>query len=117
MPRRLQAQDLGGAAGTLLIHPVRRCVPAVRCSEACDLGRRAVRVAEPDRGADAARRDRDLGTRRSSPATIAYLGWFGPRGLASIVFAVIVVDTGIPHTSTIVDAAALTVTASLVLHG
>ena len=57
-----------------------------------------------------------LGT-RSSPATIAYLGWFGPRGLASIVFAVIVVDTGIPHTSTIVDAAALTVTASLVLHG
>ena len=57
-----------------------------------------------------------LGT-RSSPATVAYLGWFGPRGLASIVFAVLVVDAGIPHTGTIVDAAALTVTASLLLHG
>jgi NhaP-type Na+/H+ or K+/H+ antiporter len=57
-----------------------------------------------------------LGT-RSSPATIAYLGWFGPRGLASIVFAVIVVEAAVPHTSTIVDATALTVTASLVLHG
>jgi sodium/hydrogen antiporter len=54
---------------------------------------------------------------RSRPATIAYLGWFGPRGLASIVFAVIVVESSVPHASTIVDAAALTVTASIVLHG
>jgi sodium/hydrogen antiporter len=57
-----------------------------------------------------------LGT-RPSPATVAYLGWFGPRGLASIVFAVIVVEASVPHTSTIVDATALTVTASVVLHG
>jgi NhaP-type Na+/H+ or K+/H+ antiporter len=57
-----------------------------------------------------------LGT-RSSPATVAYLGWFGPRGLASIVFAVLVVEANVPHASTIVDAAALTVTASIVLHG
>jgi sodium/hydrogen antiporter len=57
-----------------------------------------------------------LGT-RSRPATVAYLGWFGPRGLASIVFAVIVVEADVPHTSTIVDATALTVTASVVLHG
>jgi sodium/hydrogen antiporter len=57
-----------------------------------------------------------LGT-RSRPATIAYLGWFGPRGLASIVFAVLVVEENTPHASTIVDATALTVTASIVLHG
>ena len=57
-----------------------------------------------------------LGT-GSRPATIAYVGWFGPRGLASIVFAVIVVETGVPHASTIVDATALTVTASIVVHG
>jgi NhaP-type Na+/H+ or K+/H+ antiporter len=50
-----------------------------------------------------------LGT-RSSPATVAYLGWFGPRGLASIVFAVLVVEAEVPHTSTIVNAVALTVT-------
>jgi sodium/hydrogen antiporter len=57
-----------------------------------------------------------LGT-GASPATVAYLGWFGPRGLASIVFAVIVVEAAVPHTNTIVDATALTVTASIVLHG
>jgi sodium/hydrogen antiporter len=57
-----------------------------------------------------------LGT-GASPATVAYLGWFGPRGLASIVFAVIVVEAAVPHTSTIVDATALTVVASIVLHG
>jgi sodium/hydrogen antiporter len=57
-----------------------------------------------------------LGT-RSSPATVTYLGWFGPRGLASIVFAVLVVEEGIPGANTIVDATALTVTASIVLHG
>ena len=57
-----------------------------------------------------------LGT-RSSPATVAYLGWFGPRGLASIVFAVLVVEASIPNSNTIVDATALTVTASVVLHG
>jgi sodium/hydrogen antiporter len=57
-----------------------------------------------------------LGT-RSSPATVAFLGWFGPRGLASIVFAVIVVEENIPHASTIVDATAVTVTASIVCHG
>src|SRR3954453_8054362 len=28
--------------------------------------------------------------------TVAYIGWFGPRGLASIVFAGIVVESGIP---------------------
>jgi NhaP-type Na+/H+ or K+/H+ antiporter len=57
-----------------------------------------------------------LGT-GARPATVAYLGWFGPRGLASIVFAVIVVEAAVPHTSTIVDATAMTVIASIVLHG
>src|SRR5215218_986586 len=57
-----------------------------------------------------------LGT-RSSPATVAFLGWFGPRGLASIVFAVIVIEQDIPHASTIVDATAVAVTASIVCHG
>ena len=34
--------------------------------------------------------------------TVALVGWFGPRGLASIVFAVIVVEEShLPHVSTI----------------
>jgi NhaP-type Na+/H+ or K+/H+ antiporter len=57
-----------------------------------------------------------LGT-RARPATIMYLGWFGPRGLASIVFAVLVIEADIRHAATIVDATALTVTGSIVLHG
>jgi NhaP-type Na+/H+ or K+/H+ antiporter len=57
-----------------------------------------------------------LGT-RSRSATILYLGWFGPRGLASIVFGVLVVEANTPHANTVVIATALTVTASIVLHG
>ena len=46
-----------------------------------------------------------LATLRSGagPPTVAFLGWFGPRGLASIVFAVIVVEESrLPHVGTIV---------------
>ena len=38
-----------------------------------------------------------LGTGARQP-TVAFLGWFGPRGLASIVFAAIVVQGGRPPT-------------------
>ena len=51
--------------------------------------------------------------------TVAFLGWFGPRGLASIVFAVIVVEeAGLTHARTIVlttDVA--TVGLSVLAHG
>ena len=36
------------------------------------------------------------GTHARAP-TVAFIGWFGPRGLASIVFAVIVEDAHLPH--------------------
>ena len=36
------------------------------------------------------------GTHARGP-TVAFIGWFGPRGLASIVFAVIVEDAFQPH--------------------
>ncbi len=58
-----------------------------------------------------------LGT-RASPATLAFMGWFGPRGLASIVFAVIVVEESqLPHQQTILLAIYLTVGLSILLHG
>ncbi len=41
--------------------------------------------------------------------TVAFIGWFGPRGLASIVFAVIVEDAHWPHTGVILTATYLTV--------
>jgi NhaP-type Na+/H+ or K+/H+ antiporter len=52
------------------------------------------------------------------PATVLFLGWFGPRGLASIVFGVVVVEaSGLPHTSDLVSALTATVTLSVVAHG
>ena len=46
-----------------------------------------------------------------------FLGWFGPRGLASIVFAIIVLDKGIPGGEFIALVVTCTVFLSLVLHG
>jgi len=58
-----------------------------------------------------------LGT-RARPPTVAFLGWFGPRGLASIVFAVIVVEEAhLPHTETILVVTYVTVGLSVFLHG
>jgi len=58
-----------------------------------------------------------LGTGARRP-TVGFLGWFGPRGLASIVFAVIVVqEADLPHTTTIVLTTYATVGLSVLLHG
>jgi NhaP-type Na+/H+ or K+/H+ antiporter len=50
--------------------------------------------------------------------TVGFLGWFGPRGLASIVFAVIVIEESqLPHEHMIVLAIYLTVGLSIFAHG
>lgn len=46
-----------------------------------------------------------------------FIGWFGPRGLASIVFAVIVLGENLPGSDTIKMAAISTIALSVVLHG
>jgi NhaP-type Na+/H+ or K+/H+ antiporter len=52
------------------------------------------------------------------PPTVLFLGWFGPRGLASIVFGVIVVEAAdLPHTNTIIVVITATVAMSVVAHG
>jgi NhaP-type Na+/H+ or K+/H+ antiporter len=58
-----------------------------------------------------------VGSRARTP-TIAFLGWFGPRGLASIVFAVTVVEqSDLPHESEILLAAFAAVVLSVFAHG
>jgi len=58
-----------------------------------------------------------IGTRARAP-TVAFLAWFGPRGLASIVFAVIVVEEShLPQVSTILAATYTTIGLSVLLHG
>jgi sodium/hydrogen antiporter len=51
-------------------------------------------------------------------ATLGFLGWFGPRGLASIVFAVLAVqEANLAHAQTILLASYLTIGLSVFVHG
>jgi NhaP-type Na+/H+ or K+/H+ antiporter len=50
--------------------------------------------------------------------TIAFLGWFGPRGIASVILAAIVVrEAGLPDDNVIVLIMTITVALSVYLHG
>jgi NhaP-type Na+/H+ or K+/H+ antiporter len=49
--------------------------------------------------------------------TVAFIGWFGPRGLASVVFALLVVERGVPEGQTLLATVVLTVALSVLLHG
>ena len=52
------------------------------------------------------------------PPTLGFLGWFGPRGLASIVFAVIAVDQArLPGVDTVLVTTYLTIGISVMAHG
>jgi sodium/hydrogen antiporter len=58
-----------------------------------------------------------LGTPARRP-TVAFLGWFGPRGAASIVFALLVVEEGgLPHDELLLTTAFVTVGLSVFAHG
>jgi NhaP-type Na+/H+ or K+/H+ antiporter len=58
-----------------------------------------------------------IGTRARRP-TVLFLGWFGPRGLASIVFAVILIEEAdLPHTATLLVTIFATVALSVYAHG
>ena len=58
-----------------------------------------------------------LGTGAHRP-TVAFLAWFGPRGAASIVFALLVVEEGgLPHAEVVLTTAFVTVGLSVVAHG
>jgi NhaP-type Na+/H+ or K+/H+ antiporter len=49
--------------------------------------------------------------------TVLYVGWFGPRGLASIVFALLMLEDGPSGAELLVDVVSLTVGLSVLLHG
>jgi len=46
-----------------------------------------------------------------------FIGWFGPRGLASIVFAVILFDAGLPGRHMLAVTASCTILLSVIAHG
>jgi NhaP-type Na+/H+ or K+/H+ antiporter len=46
-----------------------------------------------------------------------FIGWFGPRGLASIVFAVIVLNSGLPDSGPLAMTVVCTIILSIIAHG
>jgi NhaP-type Na+/H+ or K+/H+ antiporter len=46
-----------------------------------------------------------------------FIGWFGPRGLASIVFAVMVVNSGLPDSGPLAMTVVCTIILSIIAHG
>ncbi len=52
-----------------------------------------------------------------APSTVLYVGWFGPRGLASMVFTLLALEEGVGADSDLVVAATVTVLLSVYAHG
>jgi NhaP-type Na+/H+ or K+/H+ antiporter len=59
-----------------------------------------------------------LGT-HARPATLGFLGWFGPRGLASIVFAILVIEAEgtLPQEGLLLTTVFVTIGLSVLAHG
>jgi NhaP-type Na+/H+ or K+/H+ antiporter len=58
-----------------------------------------------------------LGTRLRAPTQL-FLGWFGPRGLASILFVLLILEEAeIPHHTELLTITVITVAMSILLHG
>ena len=57
-----------------------------------------------------------VGARVKTGETL-FIGWFGPRGLASVVFAIMVFDAALPGNQTLMATVAWTVVLSVFAHG
>jgi NhaP-type Na+/H+ or K+/H+ antiporter len=57
-----------------------------------------------------------LGTRTDSPTRL-FMGWFGPKGVATMTFALLVLDQNIASGERIFDLVALVVFCSIIIHG
>ncbi len=77
----------------------------------------AVRAAQSDAWFGCCRSSLCLLGKGFRPDTLLFMGWFGPRGLASIVFVVMVIGEKLPGNDTIVAVVAWTIVLSIVLHG
>ena len=56
------------------------------------------------------------GTRLPQPQK-AFIAWFGPKGVASMLFALLVLDRAVAHRSLVFDVAAFAILASIIAHG
>jgi|SRR5215211_309164 len=56
------------------------------------------------------------GTRLPRPQRL-FIAWFGPKGVASMLFALLVLERAVEHRSLVFDVAAFTILASIIAHG
>jgi len=47
----------------------------------------------------------------------AFIAWFGPKGVASMLFALLVLDSAVDHSSLVFDVASFVILTSIVVHG
>jgi sodium/hydrogen antiporter len=57
-----------------------------------------------------------VGTRLPRPQRL-FIAWFGPKGVASMLFALLVLDEAVTNGSLVFDVAAFTILASIIAHG
>jgi NhaP-type Na+/H+ or K+/H+ antiporter len=57
------------------------------------------------------------GTSQADTAEKAFMSWFGPKGVATMVFALFVLGSGAPEAARVFNIAALVVVVSIVVHG
>ena len=53
----------------------------------------------------------------TDPATRGFMAWFGPKGVATMAFSLLVLNEAVPGADRIFDLAALTVFCSIIVHG
>ena len=57
------------------------------------------------------------GSRQVDSAEKAFMAWFGPKGVATMAFALFVLGSGVPDAEAVFNIAALTVLVSIIAHG
>ena len=56
------------------------------------------------------------GTRLPQPMRL-FIAWFGPKGVASMLFALLVLHSAVPHNELVFEAASFVILASIIAHG
>ena len=57
-----------------------------------------------------------LGVRLTTPEKL-FIAWFGPKGIASMLFALFILNSSAPDRTLVFDIAAFTILASIAAHG
>ena len=56
------------------------------------------------------------GTRLPRPVKL-FIAWFGPKGVASMLFALLVLNSAVPHNELVFEAASFVILVSILAHG